>query len=102
MINSNTYGGVRFETFKKIFVNYLKLDTLVELETDFKSRLIEWTQKTHKVIEFKLVSEEMRKEGAFFLSEVYIDNVLYGSGDGFSKRESQQKAARQAISKLGI
>jgi dsRNA-specific ribonuclease len=44
----------------------------------------------------------MRKEGAFFLSEVYIDNVLYGSGDGFSKRESQQKAGREAISKLGI
>ena len=56
----------------------------------------------HKSIEFKLVSEELRKEGAFFVSEVYIDDVLYGIGDGFSKRESQQKAARLAISKLGL
>jgi dsRNA-specific ribonuclease len=33
---------------------------------------------------------------------VYIDGELLGIGDGFSKRESQQKAARQAISKLGL
>ena len=78
------------------------MESLVKVDKNYKSRLIEWTQKAHKTIEFKLVSEELRKDGAYFLSEVYIDGELLGVGDGFSKRESQQKAARQAISKLGL
>ena len=96
------YKQCRRFLLDRVFSRHLNMESVVRIDKNYKSRLIEWTQKTHKLIEFKLVSEEMRKEGAFFLSEVYIDNVLYGSGDGFSKRESQQKAARQAISKLGI
>ena len=96
------YKQCRRFLLDRVFSRNLNLESLVRTDKNHKSRLIEWTQKTHKTIEFRLVSEEMRKEGAFFVSEVYIDNVLYGGGDGFSKRESQQKAARQAISKLGI
>ena len=96
------YKQCRRFLLDRVFSRHLDLESLVRADKNHKSRLIEWTQKTHKPIEFKLVSEELRKEGAFFVSEVYIDNVLYGTGDGFSKRESQQKAARQAISKLGL
>lgn len=96
------YKQCRRFLLDRVFSRHINLETLVRTDKNHKSRLIEWTQKTHKSIEFKLVSEELRKEGAFFVSEVYIDDVLYGVGDGFSKRESQQKAARQALSKLGV
>lgn len=96
------YKQCRRFLLDRVFSRHLNLESLVRADKNHKSRLIEWTQKTHKSIEFKLVSEELRKEGAFFVSEVYIDDVLYGIGDGFSKRESQQKAARLAISKLGL
>ena len=96
------YKQCRRFLLDRVFSRHLDLESLVRADNNHKSRLIEWGQKNHKPIEFKLVSEELRKEGAFFVSEVYIDNVLYGTGDGFSKRESQQKAARQAISKLGL
>lgn len=96
------YKQCRRFLLDRVFSRHLNLESLVRADKNHKSRLIEWTQKTHKSIEFKLVSEELRKEGAFFISEVYIDDVLCGVGDGFSKRESQQKAARLAISKLGL
>lgn len=96
------YKQCRRFLLDRVFSRHLNLESLVRADKNHKSRLIEWTQKTHKSIEFKLVSEELRKEGAFFVSEVYIDDVLCGVGDGFSKRESQQKAARLAISKLGL
>ncbi len=96
------YKQCRRFLLDRVFSRHLDLESLVRADKNHKSRLIEWTQKNHKPIEFKLVSEELRKEGAFFVSEVYIDNLLYGVGDGFSKRESQQKAARQALSKLGL
>lgn len=96
------YKQCRRFLLDRVFPHHLDVESVVMTDKNYKSRLIEWTQKTHKTIEFKLVSEELRKEGAFFVTEVYIDDALCGVGDGFSKRESQQKASRQAISKLGL
>ena len=48
-----------------------------------------------------MVLEEVRKDGVFFMSEALVEGVVYGTGDGFSKRESQQKAARQALFNIG-
>lgn len=96
------YKQCRRFLLDRVFPRHLDVESIVKTDKNYKSRLIEWTQKNHKSIEFKLVSEELRKEGAFFVSEVYIDDALYGVGEGFSKRESQQKASRQAIAKLGI
>ena len=48
-----------------------------------------------------VLSEEQRADGTFFVSEVLIDGEPYGRGEGFSKRESQQNAARVAIDRIG-
>ena len=96
------YKQCRRFLLDRVFSRHRDVESLVRADKNYKSRLIEWAQKKHKAIEFRLVSEELRKDGTFFSSEVYVDDVLCGSGEGFSKRESQQKAARQAIAKLGI
>ena len=96
------YKQCRRFLLDRVFSRHLDIESVVVADKNYKSRLIEWTQKTHKTIEFKLVGEELRKEGAYFVSEVYVDGEYCGTGDGFSKRESQQKAARQALEKLGL
>ena len=74
------------------------IEQIVKSDKNYKSRLIEWGQKQHRNVEFKVVLEEVRKDGVFFISEALVDGMVCGTGDGFSKRESQQKAARQALS----
>ena len=96
------YKQCRRFLLDRVFSRHLDIESVVVADKNYKSRLIEWTQKTHKTIEFKLVGEELRKEGAYFVSEVYIDGEFCGVGDGFSKRESQQKASRQALEKLNL
>ena len=96
------YKQCRRFLLDRVFSRHLDIESVVVADKNYKSRLIEWTQKTHKTIEFKLVGEELRKEGAYFVSEVYVYGEYCGTGDGFSKRESQQKAARQALEKLGL
>ncbi len=76
------------------------IDALARNDKNYKSRIIEWAQKGHRKIIFNLVSEEQRKDGAYFVSEVLIDGECYGRGEGFSKRESQQKAAFEALKTL--
>ena len=82
------------------FSRLADIESVVKSDKNYKSRLIEWGQKKHIEVEFRLISEEMRKDGVYFVSEVLVDGSVYGVGDGFSKRESQQKAARQALAKL--
>lgn len=78
----------------KIFANFLKLDTLVEAETDFKSRLIEWCQKNHHTIHFTTTFDKNYSTShPFFYSKVLIDNIEVGYGAGESKKEAEQRAA---------
>jgi ribonuclease-3 len=84
----------------KVFSQLSDIESVVKSDKNYKSRLIEWGQKRHIDVDFRIVSEQMRKEGAFFISEALVGGEVCGVGEGFSKRESQQKAARQALLKL--
>ena len=94
------YKQCRRFLLDRVFSRLADIESVVKSDKNYKSRLIEWGQKKHIEVEFRLISEEMRKDGVYFVSEVLVDGSVYGVGDGFSKRESQQKAARQALAKL--
>ena len=88
------YDFVNRLLINKIFANHLKLDTLVEAETDFKSRLIEWCQKNHHTILFTTNYDKTYSSShPFFYSKVLIDNIEVGYGAGESKKEAEQRAA---------
>lgn len=78
----------------KIYYNHLNLDNLTEEETDFKSRLIEWCQKTHHTIAFETVhGKDYSSNHPVFNSTVLIDGISVGHGQGESKKEAEQCAA---------
>lgn len=88
------YEFVNRLLINRIFADYLKVDSLIESETDFKSRLIEWCQKNHHSIRF--VTEHDRTYSSahpFFYCKVLIDNIESGYGAGDSKKEAEQRAA---------
>ncbi|MBR3774788.1 MAG: ribonuclease III, partial [Alistipes sp.] len=88
------YDFVNRLLINKIFAEYLKPDTLVESETDFKSRLIEWCQKNHHSIHFATAHDKTYSAShPFFYSKVLIDGIEVGYGAGESKKEAEQRAA---------
>ena len=96
------YKQCRRFLLDRVFSRYDNMEAVVKADKNYKSRIIEWAQKNHKDIEFRILKEELRKDGVYFVSEVIVDGSVVGTGDGFSKRESHQKAAREAVSRLGI
>ena len=81
-----------------VLEKYLDLEKFTREETNFKSKLVEWSQKEHKSLEFKLKSCEKEDNcNNIFCSQVLIDEVVFGEGVGYSKRESEQKAAEKAL-----
>lgn len=87
----------------KIFEKYIDLDKIMETETDHKSRLIEWCQKRHKKLSIvATISEENKDDEHNFVGIVTINGKECGYGIGASKKEAEQRAAQNTISKLKI
>lgn len=95
------YKHCRTFLLERVFSRLDNIESVVRSDKNYKSRLIEWSQKQHREVSFVVLSEEQRADGAFFVSEVLVDGEPYGRGEGFSKRESQQNAARIAIERIG-
>ena len=86
---------------KKIIEPYIDLDKLSRKEVNFKSKLIEWSQKNKMEVSFELVEQFLdRENNPVFQTEVRIEGILGGSGTGYSKKESQQNAAQMALKKI--
>ncbi|MEG1543157.1 MAG: ribonuclease III [Tannerellaceae bacterium] len=79
----------------------INIDNLALMEMNFKSSLIEWSQKNKMEITFDLIKNYTDKDGnPIFQSGIYISDTQIGLGTGYSKIESQQSAAKMAIIKL--
>ena len=72
---------------------------LVEKESDFKSRLLEWGPSRQKSIVFEQTEEryDSREDKHVFVYRVLVDGIEAAQAAGHSKREAQQTAARKAL-----
>lgn len=87
---------------KRIIDNLLNIDKVAYKEVNFKSKLIEWTQKSRVKLEYKLVSAEKEGNGSspVFVYDISLEGILAGTGRGYTKREAQQLASKQAYNKI--
>ncbi|HKL96119.1 MAG TPA: ribonuclease III [Paludibacteraceae bacterium] len=87
----------------QLVARYVNLERLAKTEENFKSKLIEWGQKQHKVIRFEMIAEDPQAGNLIkFHSKVYVDDIELGLGVGFAKRKAEQNASKQALRKLNI
>ena len=86
---------------EKIFKNYIDLDKMSRKEVNFKSKLIEWSQKNKMEVSFELIEQFLDEEyNPMFHTEVRIEGISAGTGTGYSKKESQKNAAQMALKKI--
>ena len=86
---------------KKILKNYIDLDKMSRKEVNFKSKLIEWSQKTKMEVSFELIEQFLDQDYyPMFHTEVRRESLSAGTGTGYSKKESQQNAAQMALKKI--
>jgi ribonuclease-3 len=86
---------------EKILKNYIDLDKMSRKEVNFKSKLIEWSQKNKMEVSFELIEQFLDRDyNPMFHTEVLIENLPAGTGTGYSKKESQQNAAQMALKKI--
>ena len=83
---------------KRILGSLLDLDKVAYKEVNFKSKLLEWSQKNRIRMNFKDNEARNEKDGStIFHTIVVIEGLDCGRGKGYSKKESQQNAARETL-----
>ena len=86
---------------ERIIAQYLNIDKISRKEVNFKSKLIEWSQKSKLEVSFELIEQFLDQDSnPVFQTEVRIEGLPAGTGTGYSKKESQQNAAQMAIKKV--
>lgn len=86
---------------KRILTKLINIDKVAFKEINFKSKLIEWSQRNRVQIEFVLVKQEKDKDSnPIFTYQVTLEGVEGRSGTGYSKKESQQIASKLTLEQL--
>lgn len=87
---------------KNILTQYVDWDKIEDYILNFKSKLIEFTQKENYTIDFKVLREEMKFRRKHFTCGVYINGVLKSKGEGYSKKEAEQNASEKLVKEWEI
>ena len=70
---------------------------------DFKTKLQEYLQKDGDIdINYELYKHEGPPHRRKFFVNLYVEGNLLGSGEGYSKKEAEQNAAKEALIKLEV
>lgn len=70
-----------------------------ELFNDYKSKLQELVQTSKKSLEYVVIRETGPSHDKEFEVNVIVENIIYGTGIGKTKKEAEQNAAKDALSK---
>lgn len=86
---------------KRILTKMINIDKVAYKEVNFKSKLIEWSQKNRVKLEFAVKEQGKDKNGSpFFLFCVELEGIEGCCGRGYSKKESQQLASKLTLERL--
>lgn len=86
---------------KRILSQLINIDKVAYKEVNFKSKLIEWSQKNRVNVDFRMQDESKDENGSpVFNHKIMIEGIEGCEGKGFSKKESQQLAAKLTLERL--
>ncbi len=85
----------------KIINPFIEVSKVASKEVNFKSQLLEWSQKMKVQLDYEIIENFLDKENnPVFQSQALLNGLLAGVGIGHSKKESQQQASKLAMKKI--
>lgn len=81
----------------RVIGQYVDLDNVAQKEVNFKSKLLEWSQKNRININFKDTACDGEKG---FRTVISIEGITIARGSGRSKKESQQESSKEALTRM--
>jgi ribonuclease-3 len=87
---------------KLIKEKHIDIEKLSKQEVNFKSKFIEWTQ--HRKVDYEFIFEapiyDKSTNSSQFTTKLKVEGILVGTGTGYTKKEAQQLACKNALIKI--
>ena len=95
------YNACMYFMQKRILAQMINIDKVAYKEVNFKSKLIEWSQKNRVKLDFVMLDQKKDNNGSpVFTYQAVMEGVEGGVGNGYSKKESQQVASKLTLERL--
>lgn len=85
-----------------ILKKYLDIEILENYNDNFKSQLLEWSQKNGYSVEYRVLKQFKNDNRDCFKIAVCVNNEMVSSSIGFNKKAAEQMASKLALHKLNI
>jgi len=90
------YNFTKRVVIGKIIKFYFNIEDLENTDTNFKSKLIEWSQREKRNVEFVVIAEKGTGYNKQYVVEARVDKMPCGEGCDFSIKGAEQGAAEKA------
>lgn len=87
------YKVCRRFVIEELIRGYFDLEKVVNSPYNFKSKVIEWSQKEAKKIRFEVTSETRSNNNRAFECTLYLNDEPLATGMGYSKKKAEQAAS---------
>lgn len=96
------YNAVMRFMEQRILAKMINIDKVAFKEVNFKSKLLEWSQRNRVRLEYRMLKQGKEKEtgSPIFRFCVVLEGVDGEQGEGFSKKEAQQLASEATLKRL--
>ena len=97
-------GGIRAasELIHRVLLDKEREETAEAKRRDYKTKLQELVQRTpNQVLTYRLIGEQGPDHDKVFSFAVLLNDTVVGTGEGRSKKEAEQMAAKEALALMG-
>lgn len=90
------YAKTKRILLKKIILTHMDIDTIVQEENNYKSKILSWAQKKHKKVEFVHSEQANHTRRKLFKVQLLIDGQPYGDGMDYTIKKAEQRASEKS------
>ncbi len=91
------YNTAQDFVVNKLIKLHLDLDEILNTDKDYKSKLVEWSQKEKRTIRYEVAAEKGSGPSKYYVIDLYVDEIKQTSGNGNSKKLAEQHAAEKYL-----
>jgi len=97
------YRFTRNVIINRIVGIYIDIDDMEKKDTNYKGRLLTWSQKSKRTLKYKVAQElKVSNRQKQYIVHLYIDDKYISEGCDFTIKGAEQHAAMYACEELGM
>lgn len=85
---------------KRLIERYIDIDDLIKVESNYKSKILEWAHKTGNTIAYEVINSNNGQQNKLFEVELRINNKPVAIGKDYNKKSAEQEAAKKYFEQL--